>query len=196
MSTLRTETTPPVSGATAALIVDAEPRNVYELSMAFRAAGYRTLSATSFADARRLLIAEQPEVLVTDVRLGDFNGIQLLVLAREIRPGISAVITNIAVDSVLAQETHRLGGTFMVKPLDVRDVLNAVHNQSRRWAGSNRSDMDRRVAVTPDFHPERRVVDGRLTPAVDRRAAERRTMPIPNVFPERRESERRRATQG
>ena len=94
-----------------------------------------------------LLVAEHPHVLVADVRLGEFNGIQLLMLAREVRPGISAVITNAFVDSVLADETRRLGGTFMVKPLDSRDLLDAVRTRSRQWADANRRGVDRRLMI-------------------------------------------------
>jgi DNA-binding NtrC family response regulator len=154
--------------APAALIVDVEPRSLYELSTAFRAAGYRTFGATSFADAKRLLVTEQPQVLVADVRLGEFNGIQLLILAREVRPGISAVITNACVDSVLADETHRLGGTFVVKPLAFRELLEAVEKRSRLWAESNPSEAERRLAdrrkiLTPNFSPERRELERRRT---------------------------------
>lgn len=171
MATLHTQITPPGNAAEpTVLIVDVEPRSLYELSSAFRAAGYRTLGASSFAEAKRLLIAEQPQVLVADVRLGEFNGIQLLMIAREVRPGISAVITNAFVDSVLAEETRRLGGVFMVKPLDLRALLDAGRNRPQLWAGSNRRAADRRGEVIPDFQPDRRVAERRQIASVDRRA--------------------------
>jgi len=162
MVTLHTETAPPGVPLPTALIVDVEPRSLFELSRAFRAAGYRTLAATSFADAKRLLLAEQPQVLVADVRLGEFNGIQLLMLAREVRPGISAVITNPFADSVLAEETRRLGGTFLVKPLNVRALLAAVQSTPQTRAESNRRQGDRRNMAILAFHPERRIAERRL----------------------------------
>ena len=157
------EIAPPGVHVPAALIVDVEPRSLFDLSRAFRAAGYRTLGATSFAEAKRLLITEQPHVLVADVRLGDFNGIQLLMLAREVRPGISAVITNPFMDSVLAEETRRLGGVFLVKPLDFRDLLEAVQSTPQTRAESNRRQADRRNTAISGFQPERRIAERRLS---------------------------------
>ena len=148
--------------APAALLVDVEARSLFELSRAFRAAGYRTFGATSFRDAKRLLITERPDVLVADVRLGEFNGIQLLMLAREVRPDISAVITNLFADSVLAEETRRLGGTFLVKPLNVRALLASVQHTPRTRAESNRRQRDRRNTAISNFQPERRIGERRL----------------------------------
>ena len=158
-----TEIEPPGVPAPAALIVDVEARSLFELSLAFRAAGYRTFGATSFLDAKRLLIAERPHVLVADVRLGEFNGIQLLMLAREVRPGISAVITNPFADPVLAEETRRLGGTFLVKPIDFRYLLAAVQSTPQTRAESNRRQADRRNTATSGFQPERRIAERRLS---------------------------------
>lgn len=104
------------------------------------------------------------------MRLGEFNGIQLLMIAREVRPGISAVITNAFVDSVLAEETRRLGGVFMVKPLDLRALLDTGRSRPQLWAGSNRRAADRRGEVIPDFQPDRRVAERRQIASVDRRA--------------------------
>ena len=162
-STLHTEIEPPEVPAPAALIVDVEARSLFDLSRAFRAAGYRTFGATSFPDAKRLLIAEQPHVLVADVRLGEFNGIQLLMLAREVRPDIAAVITNSFADSVLAEETRRLGGTFLVKPLNVRALLAAVQSTPHPRAELHRRQGDRRSTAISGFHPERRIAERRLS---------------------------------
>lgn len=160
---MHTEIAPPGTPAPAALIVDIEPQCLFDLSRAFRAAGYRTLGATSFADAKRLLIAELPQILVADVRLGEFNGIQLLMLAREVRPAISAVITNAFVDPVLEEETHRLGGTFLVKPFHLRDLLDAVRSTPRTQAEPNRRKADRRKTADLGSQLERRVAERRVS---------------------------------
>jgi DNA-binding NtrC family response regulator len=140
-----------------------EPRNLYELCKTFRQHGYRTFGATSFLDAKRFLINERPEVIVADVRLGEFNGIQLLLLAKELRRGSTVVITNAFADSVLAAETQRMGGTFMVKPIDVAELLDTVRQRSSSDAPSDRRGTDRRVLYIPHFSPDRRVGERRQT---------------------------------
>jgi DNA-binding response OmpR family regulator len=146
-----------------ALVVDVDSRNLYEICKAFRELGYRTFGATSFSDAKRFLIADHPEIMVADVRLGEFNGIQLLLLARELRPRTAVVITNPSTDSVLAAETQRMGGTFMVKPIDVAELIDVVRQKSSRATGPDRRTTDRRVVYTTHFSPDRRVAERRRT---------------------------------
>src|SRR5262245_23626882 len=40
--------------------------------------GHEVFAAATFEDGRRLLRTHKPDVLITDVRLGAFNGLQLL----------------------------------------------------------------------------------------------------------------------
>ena len=147
----------PPADAPTALVVDLESRSLYELCKAFRELGYRTFGATSFSDAKRVLIGEHPEVLVADVRLGEFNGIQLLLIAKELRPSIAVVITNAFADSVLAAETRRMGGTFMVKPIDVGELLETVRVRSNPLDVVDRRRGERRLLHIPNYSPERRV---------------------------------------
>jgi DNA-binding response OmpR family regulator len=71
------------------LVVDDEPMVVDALREVLADAGYVTLGATSFEDGRRLLLAPPvPDVVVADVRLGKYNGLQLAVL----RPQATAAI--------------------------------------------------------------------------------------------------------
>ena len=146
-----------------ALVVDLDSRNLYEVCKAFRERGYRTFGATSFSDAKRFLIAEHPEIMVADVRLGEFNGIQLLLLATELQPGTAVVITNPSSDQVLAAETQRMGGTFMVKPIDVAELIDLVRQKSGGATPSDRRATDRRAVFIPHFSPERRVAERRRT---------------------------------
>ena len=152
---------PPPGNNPTALVVDQDSRHLYEICKAFREFGYRTFGATSFSDAKRFLIAEHPEIMVADVRLGEFNGIQLLLLATELRPGTDVVITNPSSDPVLAAETRRMGGTFMVKPIDVAELIDVVRQKSGRGTPSDRRATDRRVLYLPHFSPDRRVAERR-----------------------------------
>ena len=111
------------------LVVDTDPSQVRALGLRLRKRGYRVLEATSFGDAQRMWDAEEPQVLVADVRLEAYNGLHLLIRARAVRPEVTAIITSPVPDSVVADETRRLGGTFMVKPVDVGDIVNAIEHR-------------------------------------------------------------------
>jgi len=106
------------------LLVDDEPEVVHVLRAVLESAGYRTVAATSFEDGKRLLAdTPPPDVLITDVRLGMFNGLQLAVL----RPPTTAVIVISGfLDRTLEAETRRLGGVYMLKPVPAKQLIETV----------------------------------------------------------------------
>jgi DNA-binding response OmpR family regulator len=145
------------------LVVDADAASRQQLNAKLREAGFDTLDAATYEEGRRLWISERPSVLIADIRLGQFNGLQLLLHARAAQPGITALITCSFPDRVLEMETARFGGTFFVKPLDIEKVLAAIR-EHRRPASSQiveRRVADRRQIVVPGFGPDRRMADRR-----------------------------------
>lgn len=110
------------------LVVDSNPTQVRALAGPLRECGYQVLEATSFPEAQRIWDAEHPQVLVADVRLEAYNGLHLLIRARAVRPEVTAIITSPVPDRVLADETRRLGGTFLMKPVDVGDIVATIEH--------------------------------------------------------------------
>ena len=87
-------------------MVDDEPMVVDALREILAAAGYETLGATSFEDGRRLLLAPPvPDVVVADVRLGKYNGLQLVVLRPQ---ATAAIVISGHWDEVLEAEARLL----------------------------------------------------------------------------------------
>src|SRR5262245_17075482 len=76
------------------LIVNSDPRNIHELAGALRSRGCTLFEATSYESGKRLWMTERPDVLIADVRLEQFNGLQLLLRAKAERPEIAAFITS------------------------------------------------------------------------------------------------------
>jgi DNA-binding response OmpR family regulator len=89
-------------------------------------AGYDVVTASDFPDARAKIQRRKPELVVTDIRLGDFNGIQLGLLAREARAGVHLVIITGWDDPVLRQDAAQLGATYLQKPFLAGDLLAAI----------------------------------------------------------------------
>lgn len=106
------------------LLVDDDPEVLHTLRAALESAGYRVMAATSFEDARRLLAGTPPPaVLITDVRLGMFNGLQLAVLRP---PSTGVIVISGYFDRTLETETRRLGGVYMLKPVSAEVLVDAV----------------------------------------------------------------------
>ncbi len=114
------------------LIVDDEPALLDALRSALKRAGHDVVACRTFEDAREQLLTEEFDALVTDVRLGAFNGIQLAVIARDQSPSIRIVVFSGYDDPVLRAEAERLGGTFLLKPVSAEALLGEIAGHSHR----------------------------------------------------------------
>jgi len=89
--------------------------------------GFRVRPFSRFEDARASLIAEPPFALVADVRLGEYNGLQLIHLAREVNPKAILVALSGFDDPVVRDDAERAGAVaYLVKPTELhrlRDYL-------------------------------------------------------------------------
>src|SRR5258705_13752063 len=81
------------------------------------AAGYDVVLAGNFKDARMEIHVSAPDIAVIDVRLADFNGLQLGLLARETRPNVRLIFISGWDDVVLRREATRLNAAYIQKPL-------------------------------------------------------------------------------
>jgi len=155
-----------------ALVVDSDFGNVRNLARALREEGLDVFEASTFQEGKFLWSTRAPDVLIVDIRLGQFNGLQLLMRARSDRPDLRAIITSSVPDPVLEAETQRFGGVFMVKPIDPRQVLNALPGITTSGRVPTpvtppylleRRRIERRVVTVPTLLPDRRVVARRTT---------------------------------
>ena len=91
------------------------------------AAGYDVIAATSFAEARRA-IERGPRLLIVDVRLGTYNGLHILIVAKSTIPDLAAIVVTGFADPVVTREAERLGAKCLEKPVDANRLLEAVAN--------------------------------------------------------------------
>jgi DNA-binding response OmpR family regulator len=86
--------------------------------------GYVALGAGTFEEGRHLLRTERPDLLIADVRLGEFNGLQLII--GQEAPPRTIVVTGFA-DAVLEADARRAGAYYLLKPIDISKLLAIVH---------------------------------------------------------------------
>jgi DNA-binding NtrC family response regulator len=99
------------------LIVDDDQSLVEVLERALSEAGLDVVAHTTFEGAREALRSERFDALLTDVRLGAFNGLQLAVVARDLYPDMQIVVFSGFDDPVLRSEAEHIGATYVVKPI-------------------------------------------------------------------------------
>ena len=120
---------PGPSSKQSVLVVDDDIELLDALEAAFKEAGdLQILALANFDDAKRSLRTEKFDVLITDVRLGAFNGLQLAVVARDTNPGIRVIIFSGFDDPVLRQDAERLGATFLTKPVMSSQLLQLIRD--------------------------------------------------------------------
>jgi DNA-binding NtrC family response regulator len=88
-------------------------------------AGYRVSGASSYEEGRRRL--DSPvDMLITDIRLGEYNGLQLVVQTRAAHPNIPVIVLTAHHDLVLKSEAERFNAVYMLKPVRVDQMLACI----------------------------------------------------------------------
>ena len=85
----------------------------------------------TFEEARRRLREQSFDVLLTDVRLGAFNGIQLAVLAKDVNPATQLIVFSGFDDDVLRAEAAHLGAVYLVKPVYAAQLRELISSGRR-----------------------------------------------------------------
>jgi DNA-binding response OmpR family regulator len=86
-------------------------------------AGYEVASASSFIKGRRAITEQAPDLLITDLRLGEYNGLQLVAA---VPLGVPSIVVTGYPDSVLAAEAQKLGAHYVTKPIVPETLLNLI----------------------------------------------------------------------
>ena len=98
------------------------------VSRLLESAGFRVTAASTFDEAQQELLANPPDILITGLKLGAYNGLHLVVRSRIQHPETPAIVVSQVADSVLAAEARRQHAAFLVRPLDTGQLLPAVTN--------------------------------------------------------------------
>lgn len=152
-----------------ALIVEPALADVLLLVPILSALGFQITATESFHEAKQSL-RSPPQILITEIRLGEFNGLHLVLRGKSSRADMAAIVTTDVEDPVLQAEAEAMGATFVRKPVSATELEAAI---CRTVLRSRESPF---LPVRAPF--ERRTVNRRRTQAIslvsDRRASDRR----------------------
>ena len=95
--------------------------------------GYTVTGTSSFHEARQELEHSPPQVLISDIRLGAFNGLHLALLARHARVA-ETILLDDKFDSVLESDARRFYALYLVKPIDLVELTGHVSRMVGRAA--------------------------------------------------------------
>lgn len=114
------------------LIVEDDPSLLDALHRAFVEAGEDVVVCGTFEDARHALRTSAFDAMITDVRLGAFNGLQLALLAHDTHPDIRLVVFSGFDDPVIRMEAERVGAAYLVKPVASQTLIELVRQPASR----------------------------------------------------------------
>jgi DNA-binding response OmpR family regulator len=110
------------------LIVDDDVSLLEAVRRGFEDAGLEVTACSAFEEGRRALRSQRYDALITDVRLGAFNGLQLAVVARLDYPDIRLIVFSGFDDPVLRAEAEHAGARYVVKPVQVAELISMLRS--------------------------------------------------------------------
>ncbi|MET4061891.1 two-component system OmpR family response regulator [Arthrobacter sp. UYP6] len=116
-----------------ALVVDDEPNLAELISMGLRMAGWQVVMAADGRGAVEAAREFRPDVLVLDIMLPGFDGVEVLTKIRSFAPDVPALFLT-AKDSVEDRITGLAAGgdDYVTKPFSMEEVLLRLHRLVQR----------------------------------------------------------------
>ena len=121
------------------LVLDDDEHALSGMVELLREADYRVTGAATYDAAKRLLAMGSYDLLITDVRLRGFNGLNLVMKSRAEHPDMAVIIISGYDEPLMELEASRYQAVFVGKPIrpaafltTVAECLAGVRRQ-RRW---------------------------------------------------------------
>lgn len=122
------------------LVVDDEAKMAKLLADQLRDAGYDAGSTTSPREALRLVEQDHPDIVITDLRMEEMDGLELLKRVKETAPGTDVVIMTAYATVETAIATMKQGAyDYIMKPFQTEELLLLIERleEKRRLEAEN-----------------------------------------------------------
>src|SRR5215218_3009525 len=117
------------------LIVDDEQSYRQLLSLVFEGDGHSIRTASNGREALALLQEDAADVIISDVKMPDMDGIEMLRSVRETHPDLGVILMTAFASVETAREAFKLGADdFIQKPFDVEELKLIVRKTLEKQA--------------------------------------------------------------
>jgi len=115
------------------LLIDDEPDILRVLSMSLRADGYEVFTAENGAAGLETFEKENPDIVITDIKMPGMDGIELLEMIKNEDPDVEVIMITGHGDMNLAIQSFRDDAVdFITKPINVTALQTAIHRAKER----------------------------------------------------------------
>ncbi|OKY74123.1 MAG: DNA-binding response regulator [Desulfobulbaceae bacterium DB1] len=150
---MKTDTVPVANGKPSVLLVDDEPDMLNMLSLIVRRQCHcDVILAATGAMAIKEMESHVPDVVVTDIKMPDMDGLTLLKKIRERDETISVIVmTGYGTIEMAVQALKDGAYDFLEKPFDKDHIVRVIHNclERTRLLRDNRRLQERLAVVSP-----------------------------------------------
>ncbi|MGB5510943.1 MAG: sigma-54 dependent transcriptional regulator [Woeseiaceae bacterium] len=142
-----------------ALVIDDEPDICELLTLTLGRMNIRALAAADIASAHRLLAENTFDLCLTDMRLPDGDGLELVEWMQAHLPGVPVAVITAHGNVETAVQALKLGAfDFISKPLDLGNLRNIVANALRLRAGEQSASTELQ-GNSPRVHALREMIN-------------------------------------
>jgi two-component system cell cycle response regulator DivK len=117
------------------LVVEDNEKNMKLFRDVLQAAGYRTLEATTGGQAVELASEHRPGLVLMDIQLPDFNGVETLGRLRADERTVSIPVLALTAQAMDGDRARFLAAGFddyLSKPVDIVELVSAVRQHCDR----------------------------------------------------------------
>src|SRR5213082_1048264 len=143
----------PQEQPTTVLVVDDEDGIRQALDRFLTRLGYRVLQASSGAEALDRQAAEQPQVMLSDIRMPNMSGVELVPKALAADSDLAIIMLTAIDEPRTAIECLKLGAyDYLIKPVDLDELELSLQGALRqRQLEVDRRELEERTTVVEDI---------------------------------------------
>jgi two-component system, NtrC family, response regulator HydG len=142
------------------LIVDNDPAHARAMTESLERVGYRCTVATSGPEGKKMLEQNTYDIVITDMVMNDFDGMQMLALAKQLLPDCEVVMVTGHATVLKAVEAMRQGAfNFLEKPI-TPSQLRAITEKASQAVALRHTNVELRRRLDEKFGFEGLVYSG------------------------------------
>jgi CheY-like chemotaxis protein len=127
-----------MSGTTIILVVDDNPSMANTLADILNVKGFEVYAAVSCKEALQILHDHPVDILLTDVKMPDMDGVTLYRQTRKTYPGlVTFLMTAYAADELIQKGMSEGIKTVLTKPLDIDFVITLFSAYRNIWSSDH-----------------------------------------------------------
>ncbi|RKX30602.1 MAG: sigma-54-dependent Fis family transcriptional regulator, partial [Verrucomicrobia bacterium] len=141
------------------LLVDDEPSILSVLSTLLKAEGHEVTPALGGEKGKELLAKEEFDLMISDIRMADMDGMQLLRLARKEQPQMAVIMITAYGSVETAVEAMKQGAfDYVTKPFKVDELLITVQ-RALEYATAVKENVDLKAKLEARYRFENIVAE-------------------------------------